>query len=469
MVSIRAATKHGLRQNYLSFPEVIAQSVGGVAPSVTPGLLVPILFGMAGNASWVSLGFAGVALFFVTLQINVFASRIASPGALYVYVGEGLGPFAGIVAGWSLMIAYFFCAAVGTTEIALTALAFFNQLAGTVTTIGLATLLSIFGLGAVWWFAHRDIKLSTRVSLSVEVTVAVLILALITAWFLHKGSIIDPPQLDFKGMSFGQFHLGLVFAFFTFVGFESASVLGAEARKPLILIPRAMLVCVVIVTIFFIVSSYGMVSALRDIAPGIDKETAPLVSLSHLVGVNWLGIILTAGLCSSFFAATLAMVNGGARVLYTLAHHGLFHSLARKVHNKNATPHAAIACVSILALVMSLSLTLSGVALMDAVNYLGTLSTFGFLFAYLMIAVAAPFYLKQRRELNFWHIISSIISMVLIGVALEGSVYPVTDWPSNLLPYIFLVLLGLGVCHFLYLRRTNPKELKAMEKELLGD
>jgi len=462
-------TETRLKHDYLSFPEIIAQAIAAVAPSVTPGLLVPILFATAGNASWVSLGFAGVALFFLTLQLNIFASRIASPGALYVYVAEGLGPFAGIIAGWSLMIAYFFAAATCTTELAITGISLLNQVVGAESTIWLAVVLSALGLGFAWWFAYRDIKLSTRVSLLVEGTIVTVILVLVVAYFVHRGSVIDHNQLNLKGVTFDQFRMGLVFAFFSYVGFESAGVLGLEARKPLILIPRAMIVCIVVVAVFFVVCSYGMLSAFQDISTDLTKETAPLATLSRAFGIARVGVFLTAGLCSSFFAALLAMINGGARVLYTLAHRGLFHTSAGKVHHSNATPHAAIAFVSALALAASLTLTLHGVTLMDSVNYLGTLSTFGFLFAYLLVAVAAPVYLKQRRELKLLHIASALISIVMIGVALEGSVYPVPEWPSNSLPYIFLVLLVIGIGHFLYMRRTNPKLLKSLEKELLGN
>ncbi len=60
-----SSPKSGLRRNYLSFSEIVAQAVGGIAPSATPGLLLPILFGTSGNATWLSLVFATVALLFL--------------------------------------------------------------------------------------------------------------------------------------------------------------------------------------------------------------------------------------------------------------------------------------------------------------------------------------------------------------------------------------------------------------------
>ncbi len=406
---------------------------------------------------------------FLTLQLNVFASRIASPGALYVYVSEGLGPFAGIVTGWSLVIAYVFGVSICVTEMAITGVTFLNQIGGVEGNIFSYTIISVFGLGIVWWFAHRDIKLSTRVSLAIEGTTITLVTALIILYFTHKGSLVDHAQTDLKDVTFDQFRLGLVFAFLCFVGYESASALGTEARRPMVMIPRAMLACIAIVGVFFAVAGYGLVSAFHDIGTPLDKETAPLVTLSHFLGVGALGPILTVGIFTSFFACALAMMNGGARVLYALAHRGLFHISARKTHRKNETPHMAVGFVAITGLVISLTLTLSGVPMLDSMNYLGSILTFGFLFAYAMVAIAAPFYLKKRKELKIINILTSIVSVILIAIAMEGSLYPIPDWPSNILPYIFLALLAVGIGHFLYLRRTNPKQLKALEKELLGD
>ena len=46
-------------------------------------------------------------------------------------------------------------------------------------------------------------------------------------------------------------------AFFSFVGFESAAVLGAEAKDPHRLIPRSVILSVIGVGLLFIVSAYG--------------------------------------------------------------------------------------------------------------------------------------------------------------------------------------------------------------------
>src|SRR5215469_11207180 len=96
----------GLRRNCLSFIEVVAQSVANIAPSATPALIIPAVFSITGQGLWLTYAFSTVALLFVTCHINQFAKRSASPGALYTFVAQGMGPGWGVISGWSLVIAY---------------------------------------------------------------------------------------------------------------------------------------------------------------------------------------------------------------------------------------------------------------------------------------------------------------------------------------------------------------------------
>jgi hypothetical protein len=81
---------------------------------------------------------------------------------------------------------------------------------------------------------------------------------------------------------------------------------------------------------------------------------------------------------------------------------------------------------------------------MDIFGYLGTLATFGFLLSYVLVAVAAPIYLRGRGELGIKGAATSAVALLLLAVPIVGSVYPVPDAPYNYLPYIFLLLLAAG-------------------------
>jgi amino acid transporter len=463
-----APLKPGLRKNYLSFPDVLSQSIGTIAPSGTPGLVIPVVFATAANGTWLAYAFATVALLIVAVQINAFAGRVSTPGSLYVYAGIGLGPLVGIISGWALLIGYIFTAGAVILGTVNTTLAVVHLTGLTSADLGLTYVISIAAAGAAWWLAYRDIKLSTRTSLIFEFVTIALIVLVVLGYFALHGGYNDPQQIHLEGVNFDQLRLGLVLAFFSFVGFESATVLGVEAKSPQRLIPRAVIWSVVSVGILFVISSLAMVAGFHGASPGLDTADAPLTTLAGSIGIRPVGVLIAIGVALSFFACVLASINAAARVLYSLSHHGVFHASAKGTHAQNATPHVAITIVTVIALGLALALTVSGWGILDAYGILGSIATYGFLFSYVLVSIGAPVYLKRHGLLKAWNVLSAILAVALLGLVLFGTVYPVPGWPYNILPYVFLAFLAVGAGYFLILRKTDPARLAAIETDLLG-
>jgi len=111
-------------------------------------------------------------------------------------------------------------------------------------------------------------------------------------------------------------------------------------------------------------------------------------------------------------------------------------------------------------------LVLMKTALLDAFGYLGFVATFGFLFAYILVSVASPVYLKRRGERTGTATVMSVLAVAMLAVATGGSVYLNLSAPYNVLPYIFLGALGLGVLRFIYLKFTQRAVIAAIERDL---
>jgi amino acid transporter len=89
--------------------------------------------------------------------------------------------------------------------------------------------------------AWRDVKVSARLMLWIEsVSVAAILIVVLLVLF-RRGPHLDIEQVHLHAMTGSGLRLGLVLALFSFVGFESATTLGAEARDPLKTIPRAVI------------------------------------------------------------------------------------------------------------------------------------------------------------------------------------------------------------------------------------
>jgi len=465
--SIEAVGDSGLRRNVLSFWEVVAQSVANIAPSATPALVVPLVYASAGNATWLYYVFATIALLLVAYNVNQFARRSASPGSLYLFVSQGLGSTWGVITGWSAIIAYL---VIGGSVLAglanyVDVLAHIAGISSLDLPLGVASML-LAGLGA-WYIAYSDIKLSTQFMLFIEFASVTLIVVLALAYFIKSRHIFDHDQLALTGFSATGLRQGLVLAIFSYVGFESATALGHEAKNPLQVIPRAVFLTVIAVGALFIFSSYTLVLAFRGVQPPLDQSNAPLSVLANLAGIPFFGTLIAIGAVISFFACSLACINAGSRVLFAMSRHGLFHSSAGDTHGANATPHVAVTFAALAVALVPLVLFVRHTALMDIFGDLGQIGTLAVLFAYVLVSIAAPVYLKRRGESSATAVAVSALSVLALAAPIYSSFFPPpSPW---YLPYIFLALLALGVARFAYLRVRKPEMIREIEADLLTE
>src|SRR4051794_38483769 len=186
----------GLRGGTLSFTETLAQSIANIAPTATPAINLQLVFASSGNGTWFTYVLATLGLVFIGVCINQFARQSATPGSLYAYVVKGLGPTAGFIVGWALILAYL------TTGIATIAGSanYATTLCDKVDLhIGPYPLYAILA-AAIWFTAYRDVRLSARMMLLLEVVSVGLILTLGGLLLSRQGFRLDREQLTLAGM-----------------------------------------------------------------------------------------------------------------------------------------------------------------------------------------------------------------------------------------------------------------------------
>lgn len=437
---------YGLKNGILSPLEVLGQSVANIAPTATPTVVIPLVFAVAGAGTWFAYLFALVAVLLVSFSINQFARRSASPGSIYTYIATGLGPTWGIAVGWTLFIAYIACASSVTTGFTNYVNVLVKDVFHLQTDLSPGALVAILAVSVLgsWFVAYKDVQLSARLMLGLELVSITFILLVIGATLFHGGWRLDWTQLSLQGITGESLRLGLILAIFSFVGFESATSLGSEARSPLRTIPRAVSLSAVFVGLLFAISAYAQVLGFVGNDVPLDKSDAPLQVLSARAGIPFLGVLITVGAIISFFACVLASITAGARVLFLLGRHGIFHSSLGGAHETNETPHVAVTVSAVLAFVPAAVLTGLGENLFSIYGWIGTTATLGFIVAYIAVSVAAPVYLYRRQELRSWHILASLAAIAFMVVALVGATYPLPDAPNSYPILAFVGLLGLG-------------------------
>ena len=453
-----------LRPNCLNFGGLFAQAVALISPTMTAALIVPVMFANAGNGSWLAYAFGTVMLLFVALNLNQFARRSTSAGSMYAYTSRGLGPTAGGIAGWCLVWAYLFISIAGLTGFTN----FANVILGMVHVQAPPILLFAVCAGVAWYLAYKDIQVSTMLMLVLEGVSVALILVLTAIVLFHHGLPVDRDQLTLKGASVSNMGFGVVVAIFSLVGFECATAFGEEAKNPLKTIPRAVIWSLLATGLFFVIVTYMEVYGTRGSTTTLDSLTAPLNSLADLNGVGWLKVPISLGAMISFFSLALSCMNAGARILYPMGRHGIFHASVGQSHVTHKTPHVAVTAMAALMFVVASGLILWHNVVVDVFGYAGTFGAFGFLFAYFLITLATPFYLKKIGELRPGHILLAAVTLLLLLVPAVGSVYtnpPLTP-PVKYFPYVFLGYFVVGVAWFVSLRRRSPELLVEIERDI---
>jgi amino acid transporter len=441
------ATGYGLRRGALSPVETLAQSVSTIAPTATPVATIPLVCALAGNGTWLAYALATSAVLLVALCVSKFARYSASPGSLYSYASTVLPPAFGATAAWSLLLAYI---ATGSSVIG----GFYhygNLLLRDATGHGTsAVFLAILVTAISVWIAWRDVKISARLMLWIEAVSMSLVLIVVVLVLARHGLHLDWQQLQLRGMSGGGLRLGLVMALFSFVGFESATTLGAEARNPLKTIPRAVIQSALLAGGVFIVCAYTELLGLRGAGYDLGASQAPMRVLAVVGGVPFLGLLIDIGALVSMFACTLACITAAARVLLLMSHKSLAHRSLRATHARNETPSRAIVATGIAAVLPAAILAARGAGGLDVYGWMGSLATYGFIVTYALVSIALPRYLRNRGVFRPGMQIIPWLACFAMLLALAGNLYPVPEGPYGKLPYIYLAYLAAGLLWFFW-------------------
>ena len=445
---------YGLRGEALSPMETLAQSVSTIAPTSTPAATIPLVAALAGNGTWLAYLLAMIAILLVAWCISRFARYSASPGSLYTYAAMILPPWLGAITAWSLLLAYI---ATGSSVIG----GFYhyaNFLLVDVLGHGFSgAALALIVTGASVWIAWRDVKISARMMLWIEALSLLVILVVVGLVLIRHGVHLDPGQVHLTGMTGGGLRLGLVLALFSFVGFESATTLGAEARNPLKTIPRVVIESAVIAGLFFIVSAYSEVLGFHVAGQDLGASQDPMHVLANVVHVPALGILIDIGAAVSLFAGTLGCITAAARVLLLMAHNGLAHDTFRTTHARNETPTIALLATGIAAVLPVAVLAYRGSSGLDVYGWMGSLATYGFIVAYALVCIALPRYLRDHGVFRQGAQIIPWLAFIAMLAALVGNLYPVPEGPYGKLPYIYLVYLIAGLLWFFWQGRKESK------------
>ncbi|MFC2143674.1 APC family permease, partial [Candidatus Aenigmatarchaeota archaeon] len=295
-------------------------------------VLVGKAAGLTGTSVWMSFFFASLVAAFTGLSYAELSSLFPRAGAEYVYTKKAFGRTLAFLVGWAIILSGIFA----STTVALGFAGYFSSLFG-----GSVILISFVLVLILSFTIFYGIKQSTWIAIVFTLIEAAGLVIIIFISIPYFGSV-DYFQMSagFKGM----FSAGALI-FFAFLGFEQITRLSEETKKPKRVIPRALIISIVITTIFYVLVAISVVSVLSP--QELAQSSSPLADVAaFILGPEAFIVLSIVALFSTANTVLLEML-ATSRIVYGMADFGSFPRSLSRIHKKTRTPWVAIIAVMI--------------------------------------------------------------------------------------------------------------------------
>ncbi|MBN8822147.1 MULTISPECIES: amino acid permease [unclassified Spirosoma] len=340
--------------------------------------------------------FTAIACVFTALSYAQFASTVPVSGSAYTYAYVSFGEIFAWIIGWALILEY----AVSNMVVAISWSEYFTS------------MLSGFGINFPGWLAtdygsaHRAFE-EMQAARPAATALPANVLALATAYDQAPSLgglkiIMDLPaglitvlitSLVYIGIKesrnasnllvllklcviglvigVGVFYVkpanwspfapngvkgvlsGVASVFFAFIGFDSISTTAEECRNPQRDLPRAMIYCLVICTVLYVLITLVLTGMVNFKELGVDD---PLAYVFQKLNLNFMAGIISVSAVVAITSALLAYQLGQPRIWMTMSRDGLLWPKFSEIHPKFRTPSFATIITGVLVAVPSLFL-----------------------------------------------------------------------------------------------------------------
>ncbi|MET7289757.1 APC family permease [Streptomyces sp. NPDC005573] len=470
MVAAPSPPQQGQLERTLTTPKIVFMIIAAAAPLAAMVTTVPLSFSIGTAASVPALFvFAGLTLLCFTSGYAAISSRISHAGGFYTYIARGLGRPAAVGGGLIAVIAY------NTVTIGvLGAFAYFAQSVAAAHGLDWPwEVWAAIGLVLVGVLGYRHVELSARV-LSVFMICEITVLFALDVAVLVRQGTSALPAASFSAHNVFSPGLGVsvMFAFASFIGFESAALYSEEARNPRRSVPLATVIAVILVASFYGFTSWIAVGA---VGPGHVRGVATrhLDDMFFMLSDNYLDSAMTTVmqvlLCVSVLGAWLALHNAANRYMFVLGRDRVLPGWLDAVHPR----HKAIHRASLVQIVFSaLVVAAFAVAHLDpylnmATSMLG-IGTLGVIVLQALASLAVLGYYRKRPG-HWWSTrvapvlgVAGLLTATFLVVR-NFSVLTGTSEPAVVaLPWLLLIAAIGGVLYAYWIRSAHPRRYAAL-------
>jgi amino acid transporter len=491
---------------------VLFMALANAAPITAMTGNVPIAVAF-GNGVGAPAGYlvATVVLTLFTIGYAAMARHITTAGAFYGFVSQGLGQIWGMATGFMATMAY---------------IVFEGSLIGIFAYFANDALLKWFNWNVNWLiiaavgilivaiFGYYDINIAAAI-LGFFLVCEVILLTALAFSVLFKGggpdglmtSSISPAnafkalpvggnsnvQMGGSTLVAGSAAIGLFFAFWSWIGYETTAVYGEESRNPKHIVPRATMIAVVGLGLFYTFVSW-MVIAGNGAHHAIDQAANNSIGMftdlaAKNLGGHWITYVYEFLIVSGSFACALAFHNAAARYLYAIGREvPALHNSLGATHGKHHSPHISSLVQSVITAILTVGfyfLTPNGSQVLQGgyiyeYGLLALLGTAAILIVMVFCSIAVIWYFHVKK-VHHGNVFTTAIAPALGGAGMTYVVWLLWDNRTfaggaasgsmffKLLPWMVLATFAVGLISILILRSRQPEVYEAIGKTVLEE
>ncbi len=394
----------------LGLGDLVAYGLAYIAP-ISPLSTLGLVWAASHGMLALAYLFGGLCMAFTAFSYAAMVREVHSAGSVYGFARVVLGPFAGFIAGWMILLDYLLIPAFVYVVMAVA----LGELMPGIDRALWIVLLAAFTTAVNWFGIGSTTKVSFGAVVA-QVVVMVALMALAAGVRLHQ---FGPAGLGSSPFYHAPFSLSAVLAgtsicVMSFLGFDAVSTLAEDtADRSGRTLGRAILLVLGLATTLFVLAAWILGNAMEG-AHYRSLDAAAYEMAGQLGGV-WIGIALAwAYAVLVGLSNALPMQVGVARVLYAMARDRQLPAALAQLHPRHNTPHVAMLASTAVSLAVALWLR-------QAMDQLAAFVNFGALFGFALIhvCVLVHFARAERRHV-LTHVVSPLLGIGVVMAILSG-------------------------------------------------
>jgi APA family basic amino acid/polyamine antiporter len=378
----------------------------------------------------------GVVAVTGSLTFAELSGRFPQAGGVYVFIRESFGKLWAFLYGWSILTV------ITSGAIAALSLTFARYLTAFVPlssngqiVVGISAIVTVTAIN-ILGVKPADVFSSVSTLFKLLGITGIIVIGIYAGNQMGDTEAFTGAGIAPK-TTIGAFALAMIGVIWSYGGWHHASYVAGEVQSAAKVVPRAMILGALIVTMMYVLANWAYLRLL----PLDQLASSQAVAADAVRSVHQNGAYLIAGLIAiSTFGSIGIFTLTAPRIYYKMAEDGAFFRKIALLHPTRKTPIAAILLQSGWAIV----LLLLWATFENLITYVVFMD-----WVFMTMAALSIFYFRKKyrntETTGFIVPLYPIIPFIFIGISTWFIIYTLIGKPEQAIAGIILLIIGLPV------------------------